>query len=110
MPAADFAALNAALPGVSFEDGSQVLRRARAVKTSAEIERLKHAGRAAEAGLVAMASVIEPGASLAALSAVWKAGAQAYAAESGFHSPVTGTIFPSGPIFLTCPQLSRPGR
>jgi Xaa-Pro aminopeptidase len=84
MPTADFAALQAAVPGVTWVDGSQVLRRTRAVKTPAEIERLIRAGRAAEAGLVAMAGAIEPGASLAALSLAWKTGAQAYAAQNGF--------------------------
>lgn len=109
MPAADFAALTAALPGVSFADGSQVLRRARAVKTPGEIERLKRAGRAAEAGLVAMASVIEPGASLAALSAAWKAGAQAYAAESGFSLSGHWDYISVGPDLSDMSAIVRPG-
>jgi Xaa-Pro aminopeptidase len=84
LPATDFEALQAAIPGIVWADGSEVLRRTRAVKTRPEIERLKRAGRAAEAGLVAMADVIAPGASLSTLSSAWKAGAQAYAEDSGF--------------------------
>ncbi|MDQ0134633.1 Xaa-Pro aminopeptidase [Neorhizobium galegae] len=84
MPAADFEALKLALPTVSWADGSEVLRRLRAVKTPGEIERLRRAARAAEAGLVRMVAVVKPGASLAELSSAWKAGAQADAAEGGF--------------------------
>jgi Xaa-Pro aminopeptidase len=84
MPAADFEALKPALPAVTWTDGSEVLRRLRAVKTSREIERLRRAARAAEAGLIRMAAAVKPGVSLSELSSSWKAGAQAAAAEGGF--------------------------
>lgn len=84
MPAADFLALRQALPDVSWIDGSAVLRRLRAVKSEREIELLRHAAAAAEAGLIAMAAAVRPGAALGGLSAAWKAGAQAHAATSGF--------------------------
>ncbi|WP_320199581.1 Xaa-Pro peptidase family protein [Agrobacterium sp. rho-13.3] len=84
MPAADFEALKTALPDVTWVDGSLVLRRLRAVKTPREIERLRRATNAAEAGLVQLAAAVKPGASLPELSAAWQAGAQAYAATNGF--------------------------
>ena len=84
MPAADFEALKTALPETEWLDGCKVLRRLRAVKTPLEIERLRRASQAAEAGLRHMAQAIRPGVSLPALSAAWKAGAQSAAAEGGF--------------------------
>ncbi len=84
MPAADFEALKQALPQVTWTDGSAVLRRLRMVKTPREIERLRRASKAAEAGLIRMATAIEPGTALPALSTAWKAGAHAYAAEGNF--------------------------
>uniref|UniRef100_UPI00310136A6 Xaa-Pro peptidase family protein n=1 Tax=Neorhizobium sp. EC2-8 TaxID=3129230 RepID=UPI00310136A6 len=85
MPAADFEALKLALPTVAWSDGSPALRRLRAVKTPREIERLRRAATAAEAGLVRMATALKPGASLGELSSAWKAGAEATAAEGGFN-------------------------
>jgi len=84
MPAADFEALKGRLPQVEWLDGSTVLRRLRAVKTPMEINRLRRASQAAEAGLTMMSQAIRPGVSLRELSATWKAGAQAAAAEGGF--------------------------
>lgn len=84
MPAADFEALKQALPGVRWTDGSDVLRRMRAIKSQHEIERLRRAAKAAEAGLVRMAAAVKPGVSLGELSSAWKAGAQAAAIEGGF--------------------------
>jgi Xaa-Pro aminopeptidase len=84
MPAADFEALKQALPDVTWVDGSLVLRHLRAVKTPREIERLRRAAMAAEAGLVRMMAAVKPGAGLGELSSAWKTGAQAAAAEVGF--------------------------
>jgi Xaa-Pro aminopeptidase len=84
MPAADFEALKEALPGVTWSDGSPVLRRLRMIKSPSEIELLRRAAKAAEAGLVRMAAAVKPGVPLAALSAAWKDGAQTFASESGF--------------------------
>lgn len=84
MPAADFEALKSAIPGVTWVDGSAILRRLRAVKSPAEVERLRRATGAAEAGIRHMASVARPGASLAELSSAWKAGAQAFASDHRF--------------------------
>jgi Xaa-Pro aminopeptidase len=84
MPGADFEALKLALPGVAWADGSQVLRRLRMIKSPREIERLRRAAKAAEAGLVRLAATVKPGVPLATLSAAWKDGAQAFAAGNGF--------------------------
>lgn len=84
MPAADFEFLKEKLPQVEWLDGSKVLRRLRAVKTPVEIDRLRKASQAAEAGLIRMSQIIRPGVALPELSAAWKAGAQAAAAENGF--------------------------
>ncbi|NRF08862.1 M24 family metallopeptidase [Agrobacterium pusense] len=84
MPAADFLALRQALPEVNWVDGSTVLKRLRAVKSQREINLLRQASAAAEAGLVEMAAAVRPGAALGQLSTAWKSGAQAYAAKSGF--------------------------
>lgn len=84
MPAADFEALKQALPDVVWVDGSLVLRRLRAVKTPREIERLRRAASAAEAGLARMAAAVKPGASVDELSSAWKAGAEAFATGAGF--------------------------
>ncbi|HBF28214.1 Xaa-Pro peptidase family protein [Rhizobium sp.] len=84
MPAADFEALKQAIPAVTWLDGSQVLRRMRAVKSEREITRLRNAARAAEAGLVRMASEVKLGASIATFSAAWKDGALNAAREAGF--------------------------
>lgn len=85
MPAADFEALRQALPMVDWADGSEVLRRLRAVKTPGEINRLRRAAQAAEGGLVRMAAITRPGAHLGELSAAWKAGAQDAATAGGFQ-------------------------
>lgn len=84
MPAADFEALRHALPGIDWVDGSEVLRRLRAVKTPGEINRLRRAAQAAEGGLVRMAAHVRPGTRLADLSAAWKAGAQDAATAGGY--------------------------
>ncbi|MDQ1184386.1 M24 family metallopeptidase [Agrobacterium larrymoorei] len=84
MPAADFEVLKTSLPSVQWVDGSLMLRRLRAIKTPREIERLRRATMAAEAGLTRMMDAVVLGASLASLSAAWKAGAQEAAAAGGF--------------------------
>lgn len=83
MPAADFIALQLALPRVAWSDGSVVFKRLRAVKAPAEIERLRKAALAAEAGLVRMAQAIHPGAGLGELSKAWKDGAMDGAKDLG---------------------------
>lgn len=84
MPAVDFEALKTALPQVAWVDGSEVLRRMRAIKSPREITRLRNAARAAEAGLVEMAQAIRPQVSALDLSASWKHGATTFAAANGF--------------------------
>jgi len=84
LPAADLDALKRALPDVTWIDGSDVLRRMRAIKSAREISRLRRAALAAEAGLVRMAGTAQPGVRLSTLSAAWQQGALDFAAENGF--------------------------
>ncbi len=84
MPAIDFEHLQRALPEARFVDGSEVLRRLRAVKSSREIECLRRAARAAEGGLLRMADAVRAGVSVGDLSAAWKAGALESARVGGF--------------------------
>ncbi|MBO9654799.1 MAG: aminopeptidase P family protein [Agrobacterium tumefaciens] len=109
MPAADFLALRQALPDVSWIDGSAVLRRLRAVKSEREIGLLRRAAAAAEAGLVAMAAAVRPGAALGGLSAAWKAGAQAYATASGFSLSGHWDYISVGPALSDMAAVMTPG-
>jgi len=84
MPAADFEALKTSIPSVHWVDGSLVLKCLRAIKTPVEIERLRRAAMAAEAGLQRMMDAVSPGAAVASLSLAWKAGAQEAATAGGF--------------------------
>lgn len=109
MPAADFLALRQALPDVDWVDGSAVLRRLRAVKSEREIELLRRAATAAEAGLVAMTAAVRPGAALGGLSAAWKAGAQAHAAKSGFSLSGHWDYISVGPALSDMAAVVTPG-
>lgn len=84
MPAADFAALKAAVPGVAWRDASDILRRLRLIKNGREIDRLRKAAACAEAGLRSMARAARPGVRVAELSAAWLSGATE-AARLGGH-------------------------
>ncbi|MEZ2128808.1 MULTISPECIES: M24 family metallopeptidase [unclassified Sinorhizobium] len=109
MPAADFEALRQALPQVAWIDGSETLRRLRAVKDPREIERLRRASRAAEAGLIRMAAAIKPDVHLSELSAAWKMGAQAAAAEGGFALSGHWDFISVGPDLSDMSAVVTPG-
>jgi Xaa-Pro aminopeptidase len=109
IPAADFLALRQALPDVNWVDGSTVLRRLRAVKSRREIELLKRAAQAAEAGLVEMAAAVQPGAALGELSAAWKEGAQAHALKSGFLLSGHWDYISVGPALSDMAAVVTPG-
>ncbi|MGF9693988.1 Xaa-Pro peptidase family protein [Rhizobium sp. 0TCS1.26] len=109
MPAADFAALQDALPNIRWTDGSLVLRRLRAVKTPGEIERLRRAANASEAGLLRMAAAVSPGARLADLSLAWQAGAKAYGEENGFVLSGHWDFISVGPDLSDMKAMVRPG-
>ena len=109
MPAADFDQLKRALPEVRFTDGSEVLRRLRAVKSPREIECLRRAAMAAEGGLSQMAAIVAPGVSLGDLSAAWKAGAQATAAVGGFSLSGHWDFISVGPDLSDVNAVVKPG-
>jgi Xaa-Pro aminopeptidase len=109
MPAADFLALRQALPNVNWVDGSTVLRRLRAVKSRREIELLRRATAAAEAGLVEMAAAVRPGAALGQLSAAWKSGVQMHALKSGFSLSGHWDYISVGPALSDMAAVVTPG-
>jgi Xaa-Pro aminopeptidase len=109
MPAADFEALRQVLPGVTWIDGSPVLRRLRAVKTSGEIDRLRKAAKAAEGGLVRMAAAVRPGARLCELSAAWKAGARDAAETGGYTLSGHWDFISVGPDLSNMAAVVAPG-
>ncbi len=84
LPAADFERLKKALPHVTWKDASDILLRLRAIKNPGEIERLRRAARAAEAGLRSLTSAVKPDASLRELSAAWLQGARDEATAGAF--------------------------
>lgn len=79
---ADHQALTSALPRAEWVDGSDIIRRLRAVKSSGEIERLRQACGLAEAGLQHMMAAVERGVSARRLSDAWRAGVKRMAASS----------------------------
>ncbi len=109
MPAADFLALQRVLPEAVFSDGSEVLRRLRAVKSAREIECLRRAAAAAEGGLSRMAEAVASGVSLGDLSAAWKAGAQATAAAGGFALSGHWDFISVGPDLSDMKAVVSPG-
>ncbi|WP_425961876.1 M24 family metallopeptidase [Rhizobium nepotum] len=109
MPAADFLALRQALPNVNWVDGSTVLKRLRAVKSEREIELLRRATAAAEAGLVEMAAAVRPGAALGQLSAAWKSGVQTHALKSGFSLSGHWDYISVGPALSDMAAVVTPG-
>jgi Xaa-Pro aminopeptidase len=109
MPAADFEALKHALPNIQWADGSEVLRRLRAIKTPREVERLRRAASAAEGGLTRMMEFIKPGASASDLSAAWKAGAQDRAKTHGFALSGHWDFISVGPDLSDMSAIVKPG-
>lgn len=109
MPAADFEHLKRILPEARFIDGSEILRRLRAVKSPREIERLRRAAMAAEGGLSWLAEAVVPGVSLGDLSAAWKAGAQATAAAGGFALSGHWDFISVGPDLADMNAVVTPG-
>ncbi|MDX3974126.1 Xaa-Pro peptidase family protein [Shinella sp.] len=83
VPAADFARLKAAIPGVDWRNASEIVGRLRLIKNGREIERLRRASRCAEAGLEELVRTARAGSSIAELSAAWLIGARAAAARNG---------------------------
>ncbi|MEF2074763.1 M24 family metallopeptidase [Consotaella sp. CSK11QG-6] len=83
LPAADFAALQKALPRVRWRDGSEILRRLRCIKSTREIACLRRAVELYEAGLGHMVAHLERGMPRSMLERLWRAGvAQAAAASN----------------------------
>jgi Xaa-Pro dipeptidase len=61
MPLADWARLRAALTGFEFTDATGVIRTLRSVKSEAEIDKLRHAARAASTAFVRVPDILAAG-------------------------------------------------
>lgn len=109
MPAADFAALKAAIPGVDWRDASDVLRRLRLIKNPREITRLRQAAACAEAGLENLARTARPGLRIADLSAAWLAGARAEAGRNGHGLSGHWDYISSGPDLQDTAAILKEG-
>ena len=108
LPAADFAALQDALPGVTLTDGSEVLRRLRCIKSAREIACLRKANTASEAGLAFMATEARAGMTRADLDALWREGAASAARTLGFAISGDRAGIAVGPNLVTPnPVLGR---
>ncbi len=83
VPAADFAVLQAALPGARLVDGTDAIRRLRMVKTATEIARLRLAAEIGEAGYARALAAVRPDAERAALSLAYGEGVRAAAEARG---------------------------
>lgn len=105
IPAADYPAF-AAVP-VAWHDCTRLVERLRAIKTPAEIDRLRHAALYARAGLTDLLEAAEPGMDAAQLTAIWRAGALAEAERRGHPAPQSSWAYisvasdgfaPGGPL------------
>lgn len=74
LPVADFELIKAELPHVAWVDGSDVIRRLRAIKSASEIACLRRASVLAEAGLQDLMTRVQEGASVRVLSDAWRSG------------------------------------
>lgn len=61
MPLADFERLRAALPGVFFVDATPLIRALRAVKSEAEVAKIRYAARAASAAFARVPEILAAG-------------------------------------------------
>ena len=77
MPAADFATLRRILPEIDWVDGSDVLRRLRAVKSPREIDCIRRACALADAGFHALTAGIFPGQTPQDMTRLWRDGVAA---------------------------------
>ncbi|WP_018182973.1 M24 family metallopeptidase [Kaistia granuli] len=89
MPAADFAALRAALPEIDWVDGSEVVRRLRAVKSPRELDCIRRACALSDAGFRALGAGIRAGHAPKDMTRLWRDGVAAEAARRG-ETALTG--------------------
>lgn len=97
VPAADLALLSAALPSAVIVDATDVIRRIRMVKSSAEIARLRHAVELSEAGLIAALARVRKGVSRRELSQAYAHGVAAAASANGQDTPALWDYISIGP-------------
>ncbi|WP_343232440.1 Xaa-Pro peptidase family protein [Microvirga terricola] len=86
LPVADFEFIKAELPQIGWIDGSDVIRRLRAIKSPPEIAHLRTASTLAEAGLRRMMTEVRSGASVKALSEAWRDGVRGAVEVAGISN------------------------
>ncbi len=97
LPVQELRRLQAVLPGVRFQDASQVLRDLRMVKSAYEIDLLKKSGRVAVAAWNASLNVAKPGireyeVAQAARQAATEMAASLFGPDDLNHSPLTDGV------------------
>lgn len=83
MPAADFATLRRVLPDIDWVDGSEVLRRLRAVKSPRELDCIRRACALSDAGFHAFTAGIRAGQSPQDMTRLWRDGVAAAVVARG---------------------------
>jgi Xaa-Pro aminopeptidase len=106
MPLADFERLRAALPGLAFADATALIRTLRAVKSAAEIAKIRHAARAASAAFARMPALLAPGMAESEVFRAFRiAGLQAGLDEVAY---LVGGAGPGGYGDIISPPSERP--
>jgi Xaa-Pro dipeptidase len=85
IPVADFAAFSA-VP-VTWVDCTRVVERLRAIKSEAEIAKLRHAAEFSRDGVAALTKAIVPGMTASEMSAIWRDATLSAAAGRGLPAP-----------------------
>jgi Xaa-Pro dipeptidase len=87
IPAEDMAVVRTLLPEPSWTSATRLVERLRAIKSPAEIERLRRAAVFSKAGLEALLDSIAPGMTAAAMTEIWRDAAFAEAAGLNLPPP-----------------------
>ncbi len=110
LPVADAAAFAQACPDVRWSDASEIVARLRMVKSPRELELLRVAGLAAEAGVRALMNAARPGLDSAAFATLWREAALREAERLGARGPVGSWAYVSvGPDGFAPGGPARPG-
>ncbi len=106
MPLADFARLRAALGGAEFRDAAALIRALRSVKSEAEIDKIRHAARAASAAFARVPEILHPGMTQPACFRAFKVAAL----EAGLDDVayLVGGAGPGGYGDIISPPSERP--
>ncbi|WP_062212569.1 Xaa-Pro peptidase family protein [Aureimonas sp. AU12] len=110
IPAADLAAMQAALPDVTFVDATELVARLRMVKHPTEIAHLTTAAELTVAGLARLRTELRAGLDAAEIAAIWRGEVEAEARRRGLREPLTSWAYISvGPDGFAPGGPARPG-